>query len=294
MAHPHRPQQALGVAHLLGLVVGFHDLVEQGPGDELAGHQVGGLAWSGEGLEGGGQADEHPAGDGLPVKTAVLQVLGVQGREGRDRLVVRGQNFTRRGRLALGRDDLQAGEVVGAGKGGEPRFQGLLVFAPPGPLGFQVAAAQVRDGLELFLHPLGEDPAQDHGLLQGVFHQFVPLVFQAAGDELPGDEKHEHGGDQGQADKGQDQAGAQAGAEDPGPPLHEQLGEVAENQKGEQEKQDGVDVDQAEDQEAAGEGLAALAHQVDLQAGEGHHQEEEQADEDFFPAAFALSRGRRG
>ena len=67
-------------------------------------------------------------------------------------------------------------------------------------------------------------------------------MVHPAGDQLPGHEKEEQGGQQGQADEGEDQPGAQPGAEDLAAPLQEELGEMPEDEEGEEQQQEGVDI----------------------------------------------------
>ena len=66
---------------------------------------------------------------------------------------------------------------------------------------------------------------------------------------------------------------------------------MAKNEKSEQEQEEGVDIQETEGQETAGQRLATLTHQVDFQGGNGHHQDQRYGDEDAFPAAFLMLLG---
>ncbi len=120
------------------------------------------------------------------------------------------------------------------------------------------------------------------GLVQGLLHLPVPGVVHPAGNELPGHEKEEQGGQQGQTDEGEDQPGAQPGAEDLAASLQEELCQVAKDEEEEEQQQEGVEIEQSEGEEAAGDRLAAPVHQVHFQGGDGHHQGHGDGDEGPF------------
>ena len=176
--------------------------------------------------------------------------------------------------------------------GVEKDLQAPWFFLAPVVVLGQLQADQPARGQQLALQLPGNGAVDSEGLAQGLLHLAVPGVIHPAGDQLPGHEKQKQGGHQSQADKGQNQPGAQPGAEDLAPPLQKQLGQLAENQKGEEQQDKGVEVEEAEGQQAAGHRLPPPVHQEDFQGGDGHHQHQGDADKGAFPAPFSLFRGR--
>ena len=192
----------------------------------------------------------------------------------------------------LGVEDRQTGEMKNLQALFEKTLQRRPVLLAPVPSLGQLQAHQPPAGPELAFQPLGHRAAHHQGLVQGSLHLPVPGVVHPAGNQLPGHEEEEEGGHQGQGDEGQNQPGPEVGAENFAPALEKKLGEVPEYEKGKEQEEEGVEIEEAEGQEAAGHRLAAPVHQVDFQGGDGHHQDQRYGDEDAFPAAFGRLRGR--
>ena len=185
-------------------------------------------------------------------------------------------------------EDLQAAEVISRAVAVGKRLEKIPVAGGPVVLFLQLLTEHAAEGLKVVLQVQGEGAGQVNGLVQGFLHLPVPRMVHPAGNELPGHDEEEQGGQQGQGDEGEDQAGAQPGAEDLATPLQKELGQMAEDEEGEEQQEKGVDIEQPEGEQTAGYRLAALVHQVHFQGGDGHHQHQGNGDEGPFPALLAV------
>jgi hypothetical protein len=78
-------------------------------------------------------------------------------------------------------------------------------------------------------------------------------MFHTIGDESRRYKKEENGWNEGEADKSHDQFGSELGSKDFLLPLEDQLDQIPYHQKDQEENQDDVDIDQAEDDDIAGD-----------------------------------------
>ena len=129
-----------------------------------------------------------------------------------------------------------------------------------------------REGRTAFL---GVAVIRVDDLLRGVgepVHRIVEPAIHAALDEVQRGPEDNHGGQEPQEEKREDQLRAEAGAEDTAAALHQRLDQVAHEERDEREDQDGVDQEEGRQEHGVG----------DVQPGEGRRlaQEEGAAQED--------------
>jgi hypothetical protein len=126
------------------------------------------------------------------------------------------------------------------------------------------------------------------GAVQGVPNPDVEPVFDAVGKEIYRNQKQNEGRNEGETDKGHDEFGSDPGTDNPVAPFINQLDDVSHDQEDQQDDEDDVDVDEAEDEDVAGDGQDGfLTGKMGLQKGEQDDDDNRDDNEDALPLPAA-------
>ena len=125
-----------------------------------------------------------------------------------------------------------------------------------------------------------------NGLLQGVLHLATEPVIEAGKHELSRKPEKWNRRNEGKADKGDHQPGAQLMAQDVALALEDELDDVSQHQIGQKQEQNDIEIDEAEEKDIAEYGKIGLG----VEEPSFHEPEKNNEDKDHrYPKSFFMA-----